>query len=79
MPSPPASDKQQGTTRPEPRPPHYRAHAKRRTPASHVDRSAADSFTHQLNQRELESLEPGGSVPQTDVPRPPGRNLYPPE
>jgi len=78
MPSPPAYDKQQGTTRPEPRPPRSRAHMKHRTPASHVDRSAADSFTHQLNRRELESLEPAG-VPQAEAPRPPLRDLYPPQ
>lgn len=79
MPSPPASDKQQGATRPEPRPLRSRAHVKHRAPVSHVDRSAADSFTHQLNQRELESLDPGGGVPQAEAPRPPWRDAYPPE
>ena len=79
MPSPPAPAQQQGTTRPEPRPPHYRAHARRRAPASHVDRSAADYFTHQLNQRELESMETGGGMRESDTPRAPWRDLYPSE
>jgi hypothetical protein len=80
MPSPPAAVAQQGTTRPEPMPPRQRAHAKHRAPVSHVDRSAADAFTHLLNRRELESLgPPGGGMPQVDTPRPPWRDLYPPE
>jgi hypothetical protein len=79
MPSPPAPAAQQGTTRPEPMPPRRRAHTKHRAPVSHVDRSAADAFTRQLNRRELESLGSGGDAPQADAPRAPWRDVYPPE
>ena len=82
MPSPPAAPQQAAPQTPEPMPPRSRSrrHARRRTPASHVDQSAADYFTRQLNQRELESLEPGGGgMPRADAPGPPWRDLYPPQ
>ena len=80
LPSPPAPGEQQAATqRPRPIPRHSRAHAKPRAPSSHVDRSTASYLTHQLNQRELESLEPGGGMPRADAPGPPWRDLSPPE
>ena len=67
----------------EPTQPRYhRARRKRKMPAthvdrSHVDRSAANAFTSQLNRQVLESLQSGGAVAPAGNPPYPAP-AYPP-
>jgi hypothetical protein len=83
MPDSPTAAQQATTEAAEPTQPRYhRARRKRTMPAthvdrSHVDRSAANAFTRQLNRQVLESLQSGGAVAPAGNPPYPAP-AYPP-